>query len=129
MEKLNNKQNTTTCFQDSIIDGLIETDDIKKFEKLLNNLSLESKASQISLIKCIKKIMKNSENGMFSFADQYRLILCFKKANELIFDPIDDCQTGWICPKCNRIYSPWVTMCNWCKSEMITNLDRAGLIE
>ena len=31
-------------------------------------------------------------------------------------------QYGWICPKCGRVFSPFTTMCPYCKKEDITNL-------
>jgi len=23
-------------------------------------------------------------------------------------------QEGWVCPRCGRVYAPWVAMCSWC---------------
>lgn len=31
-------------------------------------------------------------------------------------------QQGWICPKCGRVFSPFITMCPYCKKEDTTNL-------
>ena len=28
---------------------------------------------------------------------------------------------GWICPKCGRVYAPWVDKCQYCGSPTITN--------
>ena len=27
---------------------------------------------------------------------------------------------GWICPKCGRVYAPWVDKCQYCGSSTIT---------
>ena len=31
-------------------------------------------------------------------------------------------QTGWICPKCGRVFSPFTTMCPYCKGNDKSNL-------
>ena len=31
-------------------------------------------------------------------------------------------QTGWICPKCGRVFSPFTTMCPYCKGNDNSNL-------
>jgi len=28
---------------------------------------------------------------------------------------------GWICPKCGRVYAPWVDKCQYCGGSTITN--------
>ncbi len=40
-------------------------------------------------------------------------------------------QTGWVCPKCERVYSPYTPMCSYCvpvKANTVTctNLDSTG---
>ena len=30
-------------------------------------------------------------------------------------------QQGWICPKCQRVYAPWVDKCQYCDGSTITN--------
>lgn len=33
-------------------------------------------------------------------------------------------HTGWICPKCGRVFSPFTTMCPYCKGNDKSNLDK-----
>jgi hypothetical protein len=33
-------------------------------------------------------------------------------------------QQGWICPKCGRVFSPFTTMCPYCKGNDNSNLDK-----
>ena len=28
---------------------------------------------------------------------------------------------GWICPKCGRVYAPWIDKCQYCGGSTITN--------
>lgn len=30
-------------------------------------------------------------------------------------------QTGWICPKCGRVYSPYTPMCGYCAPKTINS--------
>lgn len=32
-------------------------------------------------------------------------------------------QEGWVCPKCGRVYAPWVSMCEYCGGKTITVAD------
>lgn len=29
---------------------------------------------------------------------------------------------GWICPKCGRVYAPWIDKCQYCGGSTITNM-------
>ena len=33
-------------------------------------------------------------------------------------------QTGWICPKCGRVFSPFTMMCPYCKNSDTNNFDK-----
>lgn len=36
---------------------------------------------------------------------------------------------GWICPKCGRIYAPWVMSCEPCNKQAIINQQHAGTVQ
>lgn len=35
-------------------------------------------------------------------------------------------QQGWICPKCGRVYSPFIQMCLYCKPNNTTTISNLG---
>lgn len=36
---------------------------------------------------------------------------------------------GWICPKCGRVYNPWVMSCEPCNMKAIINQQQAGTFQ
>ena len=36
---------------------------------------------------------------------------------------------GWICPKCGRVYGPWVMSCEPCNRKAIINQQQVGTVE
>ena len=33
---------------------------------------------------------------------------------------------GWVCPKCGRVYAPWVEGCGWCVPPVISTVGQAN---
>lgn len=36
---------------------------------------------------------------------------------------------GWICPKCGRVYGPWVPSCEHCNKDAIINQQHIGTVQ
>ncbi len=32
-------------------------------------------------------------------------------------------STGWVCPKCGKVYAPWVSECSQCRGITVMNTD------
>lgn len=36
---------------------------------------------------------------------------------------------GWVCPKCGRVYSPWVMSCEPCNAKAIINQQQISTVQ
>ena len=51
------------------------------------------------------------------WTDNNEILKALQEIKELLANDGKSVQTGWICPKCAKVYAPWVEGCQGCNDK------------